>query len=236
MRAFEPTTTERGPVFTVALIGPDGAGKTTIARRLEQSCELPVKSLYLGIGNGSHPGMLFRARRGGLRQGRAGWAGQFQLLHHTWRLLALVGRFAKEWYGQALAWTYKKQGRIVLCDRHYRLDFADEIGESNGRRHLADRLHRWLLAHLYPMPDLVIFLDVPGDLLFARKGEHSPEWLESRRQAFRRLGNHLPNFVQVDASRSLEAVEAEVLRHILEFRRERRLALTPASVGSLGER
>jgi hypothetical protein len=36
--------------FTVALIGPDGAGKTTVARRLEQTgLEVPVKYLYMGI-------------------------------------------------------------------------------------------------------------------------------------------------------------------------------------------
>ncbi|MGH3091699.1 MAG: hypothetical protein ACRDOG_05135, partial [Gaiellaceae bacterium] len=37
------------PGFTVALIGPDGAGKTTVARRLEGSLEGPVKYLYMGV-------------------------------------------------------------------------------------------------------------------------------------------------------------------------------------------
>src|SRR5437667_23836 len=35
--------------FTVALIGPDGAGKTTIGRRLEKSLPLPVRYLYMGV-------------------------------------------------------------------------------------------------------------------------------------------------------------------------------------------
>src|SRR5262245_56357637 len=34
--------------FTVALIGPDGVGKTTIARRLEAEAWLPIKYLYMG--------------------------------------------------------------------------------------------------------------------------------------------------------------------------------------------
>jgi cytidylate kinase len=36
-------------MFTVALIGPDGAGKTTISRRLEHELPLPVKYVYMGI-------------------------------------------------------------------------------------------------------------------------------------------------------------------------------------------
>jgi shikimate kinase len=33
----------RTPGFTVALIGPDGAGKTTVARRLQRELALPVE-------------------------------------------------------------------------------------------------------------------------------------------------------------------------------------------------
>src|SRR5215213_5728826 len=36
-------------MFTVALIGPDGAGKTTITRRLIHELSLPMKYVYLGI-------------------------------------------------------------------------------------------------------------------------------------------------------------------------------------------
>ena len=199
-------------MFTVALIGPDGAGKTTIAKRLERSSELQVKYLYMGIGH---------RRRNGKSHSRNGSSGKrsFSWLRNLRRLAVLVGRSAEEWYRQAEVWTYRKQNWIVVCDRHYRLDFADEIGEPSKRRDFVDRLHRWLLTKLYPMPDLVIYLDAPGERLFARKRERSPEWLESRRQAFLRLGSRLPNFIRVDAARPLEVVEAGVLRHILDFQR-----------------
>ena len=36
-------------MFTVALIGPDGAGKSTISRRLQASINRPIKYVYMGI-------------------------------------------------------------------------------------------------------------------------------------------------------------------------------------------
>src|SRR5262245_43695587 len=36
-------------MVTVALIGPDGAGKTSIGRHLEKGQALPVKYIYMGV-------------------------------------------------------------------------------------------------------------------------------------------------------------------------------------------
>ena len=48
-RARQSEGGRTGAMFTVALIGPDGAGKTTIGRRLEQTLPLPVRYVYMGI-------------------------------------------------------------------------------------------------------------------------------------------------------------------------------------------
>jgi ABC-type branched-subunit amino acid transport system ATPase component len=45
-------------MFTVALIGPDGAGKTTIGRRIEHTLPLPVKYVYMGVNLDSSNHML----------------------------------------------------------------------------------------------------------------------------------------------------------------------------------
>jgi thymidylate kinase len=63
-------------------------------------------------------------------------------------------------------------------------------------------LSRWLA----PPPGLVVLLDAPGELMFARKGEHTPELLEQRRQAYRSIVGHFPHAVVLDASRPLEEV------------------------------
>src|SRR5947208_16695713 len=55
LRALEARSHSRGRVrrrtlmkrgFTVALIGPDGAGKTTVAHELDQLLAIPVKYIY----------------------------------------------------------------------------------------------------------------------------------------------------------------------------------------------
>ena len=43
---------------TVALIGADGAGKTTVARRLPDLLPVPVRYLYMGVSTDSSNVML----------------------------------------------------------------------------------------------------------------------------------------------------------------------------------
>ena len=64
----------------------------------------------------------------------------------------------------------------MVCDRHPLEALALEP-DTTG---LAGRLGR-----LVPWPDEIVLLDAPGALLFARKGEHTPERLEQWRRAYR---------------------------------------------------
>ena len=213
---------------TVALIGPDGAGKTTITRMLQQSRDVPVKYLYMGVdipasnialptsrwlermksraGQPDVPGAVAPSQRGRRRGGMRDMA-------------RLANRLAEEWFRQAVSWCHQARGFVVLYDRHFVYDFAPEI--TGGDEPLDRRIHGWCLRHLYPRPDLVIFLDAPGALLYARKGESSIEELERRRQGFLELGRRIHGFVRVDASRTLPEVHAEVAAHIAHLWRGR---------------
>jgi thymidylate kinase len=73
------------------------------------------------------------------------------------------------------------------------------------------RARRWLIAHACPAPDLVIVLDAPGDVLFARKGEHSAELLERQRQQYLALRNTLPQLVVVDATQEEDQLRRTAL-------------------------
>jgi len=214
-------------VACIAVIGGDGAGKTTITRRLLDARRLPFRYLYMGINvessNAALPTSrwLQRLRHGRQRPASTHAAGAQRPKPRGARgalrsAARLVYRISEEWYRQILCWLYEARGEIVLCDRHFVYDFH----ESEARRAekgLADRVHLWILAHLYPRPDLVLFLDAPAEVLFARKGEATLEFLEGRRAAMLEIGAGDPRFVRVDATQPLEAVQAEVESRIDRF-------------------
>jgi thymidylate kinase len=129
---------------------------------------------------------------------------------------------AEEWFRQLVAVYHRSRGAIVVFDRHFFADYyhADVLGQD--RRSMSSRIHGFLLEHAYPKPDLVICLDAPGSVLFARKGEASPEWLDRRRSQYLSLRDAVPHFVVVDADRPLDAVTREVAAVITEFVEKRR--------------
>jgi thymidylate kinase len=99
---------ERG--LTVALLGIDGAGKSTIAARLRHRLPWPVRSVYLGLyGSGARG----RAPRG------------------------LPGRLARLWAGYVRATGHRLRGRFVIYDR---FGWDVLLGpEPHGRRRAARR-------------------------------------------------------------------------------------------------
>lgn len=223
-------------MVSVALIGPDGAGKTTIGRRLEHALPLPVKYVYMGINRDSSNYMLpttrlihaiKRARgakpdtagppdsrrakprpKGALKRAAAGLKSS----------LRLANRIGEEWFRQGLAWYYQRRGNIVLFDRHFFSDYyAYDIASGNRERPLSSRIHGFMLEHIYPKPDLVIYLDAPAEVLFARKGEGTIEALEQRRREYLQMRDLVRNFAVVDATRSEDEVAREVTALICDF-------------------
>jgi thymidylate kinase len=223
---------------SIALIGPDGAGKTTIARMLEQSSMVRCKHLYMGIYNTASGNVALptsrlvehlKRRVSGDDSSRTPESPPSPVALESprtrgtlWRTARLVNRLAEEWFRQFASWYYQIQGYVVLYDRHFVFDFAREIS-AGAPESLDKRIHRWCLTYLYPRPDLVFFLDAPGEVLFARKGELSPAELERLRQAYLCQGARLSNFVRVDATQALEDVHIEIARYIVSFCQKQRL-------------
>lgn len=221
--------------FTVALIGPDGAGKTTIARALERVPELPAKYIYMGVNweASNHLLPTTRAMRA-IRRARgirdSGGPPERpatppparplprRLLRGTWTAFALVNRLAEEWYRQLLAWAYVRRGFVVVFDRHFFSDYHAHDVAGRGHRTMDRRVHGFLLAHVYPKPELVVFLDAPPEVLHARKGEGTLESLEQRRRDYLELAALAPRFVTLDAAQPLDEVVADAAAAIRSHR------------------
>lgn len=227
-------------MFTVALIGSDGAGKTTIGRRLAREMPQTFKYVYMGVnmeasnmtlpttrllmavkrllGKDEHMGgPPDPSRKKARPKGRLKRA-----LSGAKSLLRLTNRLGEEWFRQIVAWNYLRQGYTVLFDRHFYSDYyAHDIAGDDPQRPLSSRIHGFVLDRLYPKPDLIILLDAPAELLFARKGEGTPELLERRRQEYLQLRERIDAFAVVDASQDEDVVAQEVAALIERFGQSR---------------
>ncbi len=221
-------------MVTVALVGPDGAGKSTVAHRVVAALPFPARYVYMGVNleasstmlpttrlalavkharggradmtgrTGSGPGESSRRRRGAAAELRTS--------------LRMANWIAEEWYRQAIAAFHQRRGRVVVFDRHFFCDYyAHDVADPRPGRSPSSRAHGFNLRRLYPRPDLVVMLDAPAEVLHARKGEGTIESIEARRQVYLAQADLFGRFVVVDARQPAEAVVDEVRRQIVEF-------------------
>ncbi len=216
-------------MVAVALIGVDGAGKTTMSRRLAADPPAPLTTIYMGTSvqsaNYALPTtrlILWLKRRAHGRQQTADPGGDAPFVEHPPRrrgalgaTLSLVNQLAEEWYRMALSWWFQARGRLVLYDRFFLFEHAIPRAEREcDPPRFTDRIHLWVLDRLYPKPHLTIFLDAPVEVLQQRKKEQSLARLRRHRDAALEIGARLPGFVRVDATADVDTVFAVVRGHI----------------------
>src|SRR5262245_18588027 len=127
-------------MFTVALLGPDGAGKSTIGRKLEQVSPLPVKYVYMGVNLESSNMVLpttrlwlevkrARGQRPDITRPRKDYFLDRQQQSFTKKFtrslksaLRLVSLTVEEWFRQIVVWSYNLRGYLVILDRHFYFD------------------------------------------------------------------------------------------------------------------
>lgn len=224
---------------TIALIGADGSGKTTIANRLLAEQPIRLKYLYMGLNIESSNHSLitskliyyYKVRKYKKKLGINGSLKKQNLSLHDLNderlpdsrgklgaTLRTLNRIAEQSYRQIIAWIYQLRGQVILFDKHFLFDGAiDEVQTPKSNERLSDRFYHFMLTRVFPKPDITIFLFAPADVLFSRKGEANLEYLDAKNQSMMNIGTLVDNFIKIDATQPLEKVYSDVKNTIVNF-------------------
>lgn len=218
---------------SLALIGPDGAGKTSVGMLLAADPGRRIKYLYFGVNTEASNRMLFTTRALRWLSRRRGHAADHgpppeasemfpverktSLKREAKSTIRVLNQVADEYYRQAIAEILQLRGYIVVFDRHYLADYSTHDMSDVAGRPFHRRLHGFVLRHMYPAPDAVVMLDAPAAVLLERKGEGTVDDLERRRQDYLALRATTDHFFVVDATQDLDHVYRRVVDIIDEL-------------------
>jgi thymidylate kinase len=111
---------------------------------------------------------------------------------------------------------YRWRGRIVILDR-FSYDAMLVTREASWRQ----RFTAALVMRMSRPPDLIVVLDLPGEVAFARKGEQDVDTLNEWRTTYRAMKTGNTPLVVLDATRPIEEVRQMATTAIWERVRER---------------
>jgi thymidylate kinase len=161
----------------LAVMGPDGAGKSTIIEGLAQEFVIPLRRRILFHWR---PQLLARRKDSGPVTEPHGQSPRGPLAS----MAHLSAFFADCWAGYLFViWARLVRSDFVQFDRY----FHDVLVDPLRYRYGGPAWYAALLCRLLPEPDLVIVLDASDHLFFARKTELSRAEIQRQRVAYREL-------------------------------------------------
>ncbi|HEY4276762.1 MAG TPA: phosphotransferase [Conexibacter sp.] len=178
--ARRPLLLPRRIGVSVALVGPNGVGKSTVAAALRHAFPFDARIVYMGLWSAAEGG------GGSLR--------------------AAAMRPLRIWRRHLVAQYHRFRGRLVVFDRYV----YEAALPARPPLLALKRPYFWFLRHAVPAPDVAVVLDVPGKVAYRRKQENPPDELEAERAVYRGLADSAPAVKLVDASRGRGAVRADV--------------------------
>jgi glycosyltransferase involved in cell wall biosynthesis len=196
----------RGGRMVVAVSGPDGAGKSSLAQQLASTLTAAGFSVVTAYCYGCffcRRSWRGQARRGWLRPGPRSWISR---CHALLDVTELMIRLASARGRAAL-----RPGRpvAVVTDRGP-LDWLAKFRPAPGSLAAA------LCTSASRRYDLVLLLDAPADVLAARDRDHSPQELDKWRNRYLAWARFVPALVQLDTrDRQPAVVAAEAARVII---------------------
>lgn len=154
-----------GRGFSVAILGPDGAGKSTLSSGIVDNFGMPASLVYMGLWQGEEGQQRSIVRAG----------------------LAAANRPLKVWRRYLVSRYLRAKGELVVFDRHV----YDALLPPQPPLAWAKRLFFSFLAHAAPGPHLVLVLDLPSEVTIRRRPEEQPEHLEALRAQYADLAERL---------------------------------------------
>lgn len=179
------TSIPQAPGLTVALLGLDGAGKTTVATTLRQDIPWPTVSLYMGVWRESRLDNLFRHVMGA-------------------RLVLRLGRLSRT---GLLARYHRALGRLVILDR-----YVIDANLPSSTLDWKGKVSAYFVLKTAAEPDRLVFLDASPEVVFNRKGELTIEELRGRRDTYLAFERRFTHMLTVDAEQPLQQVILAVNR------------------------
>lgn len=187
--------------LVIAVLGPDGSGKTTVLDHLASELAPAfrrVRRYHLRPHFGStRPGAVVTDPHGQAPRGRV-------------LSTAKMGLFLYDYLGgwARAIWPDSIRSTLVLFDRYFHDMLVDP---ARYRLSKGFPIARWI-APLIPKPDIWLVLTAPAPTLLARKSELTEAAAQSLDSAYRSLASSLPNAVLIDTSQPIAAVLEQAVR------------------------
>jgi len=181
--ARKPLLIRRRRGLNLALLGPNGVGKSTAAEGLQRSFPFESRVVYMGM-----------------------WKQAVQARGPFSALFEIFVRPLRIWSRYLVAQYHQLRGRLVVFDRYV----YEALLPAQPPLLALKRPYFWCLAHALPAAGAVIVLDVPGQVAYGRKQENLPDELESERRIYAELTGRVPSLELVDAGADAGTVRAEI--------------------------